>query len=255
MTVKADDDKNKTDNIVEIGGQKFSVNPAFKKALDAHTGELNTKVKTLEGDKQTLSERIASLSKTPVKGVQDDGAGEGDDDKVDFNMMMDDTEKAIAIGVKKTLKKLGIDPSKVGDTAGIEKKLELKQQQQKYWDDFYREHDYFSEDDHHFLVEGMARKLLPTIKDLPVKEGRKKIAEAVASMMGRAIKGGKLEIATESKHKVQNGMQLESADGSEVDNGGNADNTVTERTGTMSDIIRNSKRSPYGARKKGGKAS
>lgn len=238
------------DNVVEIKGKKFTVTPEFKKAIEDHTTELTTKVKTTETQVQTLSERIAALSKAPVKNVQDDTVVDDDDQPVEFADIMDRPQAAIDKAVQKALKKAGLKAGAGSTTEDVEKKIELKMAQRAYWADFYREHDYFEEDTHGDVIRLMAQKLLPSIKDLSPKESRKKIAEAMADFMGRKLKNGKLEIATDSKHTPTNGMELESADGGVVDNGGNADDTSTKKTsGSMSDILRNRAE----ARRKGGK--
>lgn len=252
MPTTNDDDKNKKDNVVKINGKEFKVTPEFKKEIEAEQASVTTKVKGLETEKLTLSQRVAELSSKPITRNDDD---DGDDDErsIGFDDLMDRPEDAINKAVLKTLKKLGIDPTKVGDTSKIKNEILLEQHKQKYWDDFYREHSYFTEDEHDIFLKPLLTKMLPSIKDLPLKEGRKKIADTMASAMGRAIKGGKLEIATDPKHKPANGMQLESADGSTVDNDTDGDNTVVnERTGSMAEIVRNSPRSPYSTKKKVG---
>ncbi len=248
MTVPAKNDKAKTENVVEIKGKKFTVTPEFKQAIEEHTTELTTKVKTSETQVQTLSQRIAELDKKPPKNVQVDPDDDDSGESITFDALIDKPQEVINRAVAKALKKAG-QHGGVVDADALEKKIELKQMQQKYWDDFEREHPYFDMSEHDFIIKGVAQKLMPTIKDLSLKDGRKKIAEATASILGRAIKGGKLEVSTESKHKVQNGMQLESADGGTVDNDTDGDNTVAERTGSMADLVRNSPRSPYAKKK------
>jgi hypothetical protein len=250
MPKASEGNQTQNDNVVEIKGKKFTVTPEFKKVLDEHTTELTTKVKATETQVQTLSERIAALGKAPVKGAQDDAVVDDDDQPLEFADIMDRPQAAIDKAVQRALKKAGLKPGASGNTDDVEKKIELKMAQRAYWADFYREHDYFEEDTHGDVIQLMARKLLPSIKDLSPKESRKKIAEAMADFMGRKLKNGKLEIATDSKHTPTNGMQLESADGGVVDNGGNADDTSPRKdSGSMSDILRTRAE----ARKKGGK--
>lgn len=238
------------DNVVEIKGKKFTVTPEFKKLLEEEKTELTTKTKTLETQTQTLSQRIAELSAKPPKHTQDDPPG-GDDDEspIDVVELMDKPDAALSKVLRRELKKMGVKPS-TGDDEEVDKKLELKLAQRQYWSDFYREHDYFDEETHGDVIKLMARKLLPQIKDLSPKESRKKIAEAMADFMGRKLRNGKLEFTTDSKHKPANGMHLESADGGVLDNDATTDDSnVTERTGSVTEILRQRAE----ARKKGGK--
>jgi hypothetical protein len=224
---------------VEVKGKKYKVTKAFKDDMDADRSELATKVTTVTQQNQTLAQRLEAMEKNPK--VKTGGeADDGDDDEVTFADIMDRPSSAVSKAVKKELAKLGIDPSKLGNSGDMDQKVDLKLAQREWWSSFWKEHDYFDADVHGDLVESALKKLLPTLKDMKPKEARSKIAERVADMMGRAIVKGKLEYATESKHKAQNGMQLEGADGSDVDNSENTTDTDANKgkTGSMADDIR-----------------
>lgn len=226
---------------VEIKGKKYKVTKAFKDDMDADRQELTTKVKTFETDNLTLKQRLDAMEQDPLKtkkGGDDDG---GDDKGVTFAGLMDDPDGEIQRGVSKVLKKLGIDPAKLGQSSDVDQRVELKLAQRQWWSDFYKEHGYFEEDVHGDLIQVALKKLLPELKDLKPKEARAKIADRVADMLGRKIVKGKLEIGTTAKHEAQPGMQLEGADGGGVDSGENADDTNTNKgkSGSMAeDLLR-----------------
>lgn len=226
---------------VEIKGKKYKVTKQFKDDMDADRAELATKVTTLETGNQTLKQKLDLMEKNPPKVKQG-----GDDDDVDdgegvsFDELMLKPGSAIAKGVQSYLKKLGVDPAQLS-AGNVDQKVQLALQQDKYWASFYKEHEYFDEDAHGELIRLKTRQLMPKIKDLPLKEGRKAIAEAVADMLGRKIVKGKLEFATAPKHEATAGMQLEGADGGVVDNSDNADDTNRNKgkSGSMAeDLIR-----------------
>lgn len=224
---------------VEVKGKKYKVTKAFKDDMDADRSELTAKVTTLTTQHQSLAQKLADMEKNPkVKTVGDDD--DGDDDGLTFDQIMDNPNGAVSKAVLKTLKKLGIDPKKQNDTGDVDSRLELKLAQRDWWSSFWKEHSYLDADLHGDLVEVALKKLLPTLKDAKPKDARAKIAERVADMMGRKIIKGKLEIDTEPKHKSQNGMQLEGADGSDVDNGEITNDTDANKgkTGSMADDLR-----------------
>jgi hypothetical protein len=227
---------------VELKGKKFKVTKAFKDELDADRGDLVTKVTGLETQTKTLSQKITELETKPMGGKKDDTGGDGDDNDVSFSDLMDKPQSAIDKAVEKYLKKKGIDPSKLGATGDVDHKVAIAFERQGWWNAFYKEHDYFDQEAHDDLIQIQLKKLMPKIKDLPAKEGRAKIAEAVADMLGRKITKGKLEYSTKSKHEAEDGMQLEGADSSDVDNGTNANDTDRNKgTGSMADDLRRRK--------------
>lgn len=228
---------------VEVKGKKYKVTKAFKDDMDADRADLTTKVTTLETDRQTLRQRLDAMEKDPLKNKKGDDADINDDDGVTFAGLMDNPDKEIQRGVSRVLKKLGIDPSKQGGVGDIDQKVQLILAQDKWRSAFWREHDYFDEDVHADLIPIAMKKLMPKIKELSPKEGRAKIAEFMADMMGRKIIKGKLEGGTTSKHDVQNGMQLEGADGGDVDNGENSDDTNRNKgkSGSMAEDLRRRK--------------
>jgi hypothetical protein len=226
---------------VELKGKKFKVTKAFKDELDADRGELVTKVSGLETQTKTLSQKITELETKPM-GTKND-AVDGDDNDVSFSDLMDKPQSAIDKAVEKYLKKKGLDPAKLGATGDVDHKVAIAFERQGWWNAFYKEHDYFDQDAHDDLIQIQLKKLMPKIKDLPAKEGRAKIAEAVADMLGRKIIKGKLEYSTKSKHEAEDGMQLEGADSSDVDNGTNANDTDRNKasSGSMADDLRRRK--------------
>lgn len=224
---------------VEVKGKKYKVTKAFKDDMDADRSELTTKVTTVTQQNQTLAQRLQDMEKSPkVKNVGDND--DDDDDGLTFDQIMDNPGSAVNKQVLKALKKLGIDPTKVGNTGDVDSRLELKLAQRDWWGSFWKEHSYLDAEVHGDLVEVALKKLLPTLKDAKPKDARKAIAERVADMLGRKIIKGKLEIDTEPKHKSQNGMQLEGADGSAVDNGEITNDTDANKgkTGSMADDLR-----------------
>jgi hypothetical protein len=247
MTIK-DDKTGADDNVLEIGGEKFTVTPKFKKAyVDEVTG-LTAKVTTLETKNQTLSQQIDSLKKPASSNNADDGDGD-DDENIGFDALVDNPSAAINKQLNKTLKKLGLTPGSKLDPADTEKRIEMKMQLREFWADFYREHTYFDKDDHDDLIQLQARKLFPQIKDMPARKARVLIAEKVASMLGRAIQNGKLIAKTDAKNKANPGIILEGADGTDLDNSENTNDTKRQGQGTLSDILK-AKRE---ARRSGGK--
>lgn len=224
---------------VEVKGKKYKVTKAFKDDMDADRSELTTKVTSLTTQHQTLAQKLADMEKNPkVKNVGDND--DDDDEDITFDKIMDNPGSAVNKQVLKTLKKLGIDPAKLGGANDVDQKVELKLAQRDWWSSFWKEHSYFDADVHGDLVEVALRKLLPTLKDAKPKDARNAIAERVADMLGRKIIKGKLEIDTEPKHKSQNGMQLEGADGSEVDNGEISNDTDANKgkVGSMAEDLR-----------------
>lgn len=224
---------------VEVKGKKFKVTQAFKDELDADRSELTTRVTTLTTQHQTLAQKLADMERNPrVRNAGDDS--DDDDKDITFDNIMDNPGSAVNKAVLKTLKKLGIDPAKVGSTGDVDSRLELKLAQRDWWGSFWKEHSYLDSEVHGDLVEVALKKLLPTLKDAKPKDARKAIAERVADMLGRKIIRGKLEIDTEPKHKSENGMQLEGADGSEVDNGEITNDTDANKgkTGSMAEDLR-----------------
>jgi hypothetical protein len=221
------------DNVVEVGGKKYTVTPEFKKDFEA----LNTKVTSLETDKKTLSQKLDELSKKPPANKKDDPPDDDDDDIPDEDYILKPKETVNKL-VQRTVRKLGIRPGNSGDEEELLKKLELKMSQNRYFEDFYREHPYFDPDDHDDLVKIAVKKIMPEIKDMKLKEGRAKIAERVASMLGRKIKDKNLIVNTDSKSGTHQGVVLENADGSAVDTDGNRDNTKGQQNKTLAQISR-----------------
>lgn len=226
---------------VEIKGKKFKVTKAFKDELDAERGELTTKLSGLETEKKTLSQKISELELKPPKNKQggDSDTGDDDDDDVSFHEIMDKPRSAISKVLKKELKALGIDPAKLGAAGDVDAKVQQALEREGWWNAMFKEHDYFDRDAHSDLIAIQLKKLMPKIKDLSAKEGRAKIADAVADMLGRKIVKGKLEYATKPKHEAQDGMQLEGADSSDIDNGENANDTDRNKgkSGSMAEEL------------------
>lgn len=227
---------------VEVKGKKFKVTKAFKDELESAHNELTTKVTTLETDKRTLAQRLQDMEANP-KVKTTGGDNDEEDDDLSFADLMDRPGSAVSKAVKKELAKLGIDPSKLGAGGDVDKKVDLKLAQRDWWGSLWKEHPYFDAEVHGDLVEVALKKMLPTVKDMKPKEARQAIADRVADMLGRKIIKGKLEIDTEPKHKSQNGMQLEGADGSDVDNGEITNDTDANKgkTGSMADDLRKMK--------------
>jgi hypothetical protein len=224
---------------VEVKGKKYKVTKAFKDDMEADRADLATKATTLETTNLTLKQRLEAMEKDPPKvnkggDVDDDG-----DDEVTFADLMDRPGSAISKTLQKELKKLGLDPTKL-QGSDVDQKVQLILAQDKWWTSFYKEHDYFDPDVHGDLIQIQLKRLLPKLKDKSQKDARKEIADAVADMLGRKIIKGKLEHSTTSRHEAANGMQLEGADGSEVDNSENADDTNRNKgkSGSMAEDLR-----------------